>query len=453
MRIGAKTIKNNRGIVANIAAAFGIKGLGMLVSMLSMPLYIDYFNNSMVLGLWFTILTVVNWVLSFDVGIGNGLRNHLTKALTQKDYEECKRLISSAFVSLGIITILFVAVVYALVPIVDWNTIFNISTDFVSNDIIAKCVAITMAGIMVSFFLQIVKGILFAMQFSSIVNLLQLLTNSLLVLFLFVAPEYVSMEAKLELISVVYAIIINIPPFLALLCIFYFSEMKYCRPSLKYITKGALKAVIGLGMSFFTIQVMYMLITVTNEWFISSFFSPEYCVDYQVYSRLFAIVGSLIMLAMSPLWSAITKAYTQKRYIWIIKLQKVLYWLALACILIECLLIVLLQPIIDLWLGERAVEVNYLTASFFLLYGVIMIWVAIQSTIVAGLGYLKTQLRFYLFAAIFKIITITTVSQYTNDWSIVVLVTAVGLLPYCIYQPIEVKKELKRLELQIDKSV
>ena len=82
-----------------------------------------------------------------------------------------------------------------------------------------------------------------------------------------------------------------------------------------------------------------------------------------------------------------------------------------------------------------------------------MIWVAIQSTIVAGLGYLKTQLRFYLFAAIFKIITITTVSQYTNDWSIVVLVTAVGLLPYCIYQPIEVKKELKRLELQIDKSV
>lgn len=82
--LDAKTIKNNKGIVANIVAAFGIKGLGMIVNMLSMPLYIDYFGNNMILGLWFTILTVVNWILSFDVGIGNGLRNHLTKALSKR---------------------------------------------------------------------------------------------------------------------------------------------------------------------------------------------------------------------------------------------------------------------------------------------------------------------------------------------------------------------------------
>ena len=86
--LNIKNIKNNKGIVTNVVAAFGIKGLGMIVNMLSMPLYIDYFNDNMVLGLWFTILTVVNWILSFDVGIGNGLRNHLTKALAEKDYEE-----------------------------------------------------------------------------------------------------------------------------------------------------------------------------------------------------------------------------------------------------------------------------------------------------------------------------------------------------------------------------
>lgn len=449
--INIRTIKNNKGIVANIVAAFGIKGIGMIINMLAMPLYIDYFNNKMILGLWFTILTVVNWILSFDVGIGNGLRNHLTRALTNKDYEEGKHLTSSAFASLGLITIFLAAIVFALIPIINWNNLFNISTNILSNDVVAKCVGITMFGIIISFFLHIVKGMLFALQLSSVVNLLHLLTSIFLVGYLFVAPNYDSLETKLYSLSVVYSTIINIPSILALLYVFFFSEMKHCRPKLKYISKNGTKAVIGLGFSFFVCQIMYMIITVTNEWFISKFFSPEYNVDYQIYFRLFSLVGSLIMLAMSPLWSAITKAYTQKRYQWIIKLQKVLYYIAFGCIIIECIAVILLQPIINIWLGDRAIEVNYLTASYFLLYGVIMIWVAIQSTIVAGLGTLKTQIKFYLFAAIFKIIIITIAAQFTNDWSIVVLITALGLLPYCIYQPIVIKKELKILELQTSK--
>lgn len=444
--IEKETIKNNKNIVVNVVAAFGIKGLGMIVSLLSMPLYIDYFGNNMVLGLWFTILTVVNWVLSFDIGIANGLRNHLTTALTNKDYEEGKKLTSSAFASLGVITIVFAVIVYIVMPIVNWNNMFNVSLDVVSRNNVSRCVAITTFGILVTFFLHIVKGILFALQLSSVNNFLHLLTSILLVTYLFVAPSYDTIEDKLDTLSIAYAIIINIPFLLALLYVFLFTEIKHCKPGFKYINSVSVKAVIGLGLSFFVAQLMYMIITVTNEWFISMFFSPEYVVDYQIYFRLFSLVGSLMMLAMSPLWSAITKAYTQKRYRWIIKLQKVLNYLALACIVVECGFVVLLQPIINFWLGTKAIEVNYVMASFFLLYGIVMIWVSIQSTIVAGLGKLKTQLRFYLFAAIFKIAAIVVVSNYIDNWSIVILATALGLLPYCIYQPLEVKKQLKALQ-------
>ena len=45
--LDVKILKNNKRIVVNIVAAFGIKGGGMIVNMLSMPLYIDYFNNNM----------------------------------------------------------------------------------------------------------------------------------------------------------------------------------------------------------------------------------------------------------------------------------------------------------------------------------------------------------------------------------------------------------------------
>ena len=90
-------IQNNKSIVINVLGAFIIKGLGLIVNLIALPLYISYFNDNAVLGVWFTILSVLNWILSFDVGIGNGLRNHLTVALTNKDYEEGKRLISSSY--------------------------------------------------------------------------------------------------------------------------------------------------------------------------------------------------------------------------------------------------------------------------------------------------------------------------------------------------------------------
>lgn len=45
-----RIVKNNRFLVGNVIAAFGIKGLGMIVSVLAMPLYLNYFNDNMVLG-------------------------------------------------------------------------------------------------------------------------------------------------------------------------------------------------------------------------------------------------------------------------------------------------------------------------------------------------------------------------------------------------------------------
>lgn len=447
--LNVRTIKNNKGIILNVIASFGIKGAGMIVNMLSVTLYIDYFNDNTILGLWFTILSVLNWILSFDIGIGNGLRNRLTTALANDDYEEGKRLTSSALASISVVALLLAAILISIEPLVNWNRVFNIPLNIISSNVLSQCVVITIIGIIISFSLQIVKGILYALQVPSLVNFLDLLTSCLLVLYLFVSPCYETIETRLKAISIGYAILINIPLLLSLVFVFFFSKMRYCRPGIKYITSDAIKAVLGLGLSFFVAQLMYMIITVTNEWFISYFFNPAFCVEYQIYYRLFALVGSLIMLALSPLWSAITKAYAQNNFKWIIRLQVVLNYLALVGIVLECVFVVFLQPIIDVWLGANSIRVDYLTASFFLLYGVVMIWVAIQSTIVAGLGNLKTQLRFYAFAALFKIVVIMYVSQYTDNWSIVVFVTGLALLPYCIYQP----REVKRLLLELEKDM
>ena len=443
-------IQNNKSIVINVLGAFIIKGLGLIVNLIALPLYISYFNDNAVLGVWFTILSVLNWILSFDVGIGNGLRNHLTVALTNKDYEEGKRLISSSYLVLGALTLFISVVFYIFLPCIDWNSFFNISDSVILADSLMNCIRVTLIGLLISFFLHLVRGMLFSLQLASINNLIHLVTSVLLVAFLFVVQPDNLVEEKLKLISYAYAILINIPFVVATIWIFLFSELKNCRPSIRYFNKAASNKVLGLGVVFFLIQILYMIITVTNEWFITKFFHPEDTVNYQVYFRIFSLVGSLLLLSMAPLWSAITKAYAEKKYSWIIKIQKFLYFIAFACIILEIAIIPVLQPLVNLWLKGNSTTIDYFTATSFALYGVITIWIAIQSTIVAGLGKLKIQFWLYLVAVITKIILIVVISNFTERWELVMWATGIGLLPYCLIQPMYIKRLLTELDLNIN---
>ena len=446
MILSKRSIINNRGIVINVVSAFVIKGLGLIINLMALPLYMRYFDNNIVLGVWFTALSVLNWILSFDIGIGNGLRNKLTVALAHKDYKEGTSLISSSFFSMGILSLVVSIICYIIFPFIDWNSFFNISTDVLTSEVLLNAIRVTFLGIIVSFFLHITGSIIYALQLASINNLKHFVTNLILVLFLFVAPSKNNIEEKLLLISIVYALVINIPSIVLIFWVFLRTEVSNCCPKISAISKRSIKDVLGLGFAFFCAQVSFMILTVTNEWFISKFFEPVYVVNYQVYYRFFSLIGSLMLLGLAPLWSAITKAYAEKRYSWIIKLQRFLYLIAAICVVIQLSILPILQFLINIWLGNRTIQVDYLVATSFLSYSIIIMWNTILSTLVSGLGKLKPQLLGYLFAVVFKIVVIIILSNFTTHWEIVVWATVIGLLPYSIIQPIYINRILKKME-------
>ena len=119
--------EKNKIVVVNIIGAFIINCISLIVSLLTTPTYIAFFNNEVVLGVWFTILSVISWLLNFDLGIGNGLRNHLTKAYTEKNYIEAKKLISSEYVVIGVVFIVIIVAAMKSFDYVDWNAFFKIS--------------------------------------------------------------------------------------------------------------------------------------------------------------------------------------------------------------------------------------------------------------------------------------------------------------------------------------
>ena len=86
--------ENDKIVYKNVIGAFLVKGCALFVTLFTLPSYIKFFNNDEVLGLWFTILSLLNWILNFDLGIGNGLRNHLSISISQKRSTDTKKYIS-----------------------------------------------------------------------------------------------------------------------------------------------------------------------------------------------------------------------------------------------------------------------------------------------------------------------------------------------------------------------
>ena len=91
-----KTISTqDKNVLRNILGAFAVKGGSLVISVVLLPLYLRFFQNQEILGIWYTILSVLNWVILFDLGLGQGLRNQLPKALLKNDKKLAKEYIST----------------------------------------------------------------------------------------------------------------------------------------------------------------------------------------------------------------------------------------------------------------------------------------------------------------------------------------------------------------------
>ena len=422
----------SKELVKNIILSFGVKGLAIVVSLVNMPIFMGYFEDSAILGLWFTLLSMLNWVLTFDLGIGNGLRNYLVIALEHDDERECRHLISSAYCSLFILVIALSGVAYVLIPIADWNVICNIDQNLISQETLVSAIQLLAIGLLVQFLLKIITSILYAMQKPAVPNFLLLISNVLLLASTFILNSGDSQKNLLRL-ATAYVLTANLPMLVATVLVFL-KPLKKIGIHPSYWTARHTKQIIGLGMDFLALQLLSMACFNTREFYIMRFLGPENVVPYQIYNRLFSLVSTFFVLAMTPMWSAITQAHAQGDRSWIrstYKNTKKLLWLfAFGSVFV----VLLSQILVNIWLGSRRIEMNLPFGVVFALFNIEYMWINLHSQFENGLKRLKVQKAGYLLAAIAFPLISYTAAKYTNSWISVVVSNIISLLPLCFFQ-------------------
>lgn len=438
--------KDEKNLINNIVMAFVVKGLALFISVFSMPQYIKYFDNDEVLGLWYTILSLLSWVLICDLGLGNGLRNRLTESLAVGDTEKAKRYVSSTYAALIVVVSLITIIGGFVITAADLNSFLNISTDVISSKTLTMAVLILFVGVCLSFVLKTINSVIYAIQKSSLNNIIALITSVIPLIYI-VLFKGDNIEQNLISLTIVHVISLNLPLLLASFILFSTKILRKCSPSYKNVDFATAKSMLGFGVQFFLAQIFFMFLTTTNEIFITKMFSASKVVDYSIYFKLFTVIGSLFMLALTPLWSKVTKDFAQKKYGKIMKTNKVLYGLSSIATVAQFAMVICLQFVINFWLQDEAITVHYPTALIFAFYGGVYIFNIVLTTVANGLGELKTQIWFYGIGSLLKIPVLLFLSSKIGNWNIIVLYNAIVLLAFCIFQFVWIERRIKKLAI------
>ena len=434
---------DDRRLAFNVLGNYVIKGISMLVALVMVPAYMSYFGSQSILGVWFTIVALLNWVLLFDFGIGSGVRNKLVELVAVGDHDGTNSLIVSAYISIAAIVILLVIISVPVVLLLDWHTLLGVTVTDISRDTLIITVLVSLAGVYVRFCTVIVSHIFYALQKAVIPSLLILISNILVLLYLIVVPSNYS-ETGLIVLAAVTAVANNLPGFVATIVIMNKRHLGISF-RLRYFDKDSAKSVISLGGALFYLQIVLALVFQVKEIFIAFFVGSAQVVDYQIYYKLIGIVGGLFALALAPTWSAVTKAKVDGNVSWISKLFKKGTFFVAVFSLGQLVLVVLMSPIVKIWLGDNAIEVSYVFGLIYCLYNVLYMWVMLNYNFMCGLGRLKVTGVCLTIAAILNFALAWLFSCFDSTWVSVIVATTIAIIPCAIFIPLDLRSYLYRL--------
>lgn len=416
--------------IRQIKGAVLYRVMAMLASFLAIPMMIRYLGQEQ-FGVWATLLSVMSWIVFFDLGIGNGLRNKVAEALAKNNKTEAADYIASGYSLIGLIAFFFWVVVTALSFFISWQTIFN--TQAIAETTLRLTVQIATFFIVLNFWIGLVGALLGAVQKTSLTAVGQLISNALALFLVFVLVKLT--ESSIIYLAVVYGtslIIANV-----LLSIWFYQQHRELYPRV-HLDEQHVRPLLSLGLQFFTIQLAVLVIFTTDKMLITQLLGPQYVTQYEVVFKLFSVITFAHALISAPLWSAYTDAYHRKDFHWIktmLHKQMIIFGIILLMIVI---MVMLAKPIIALWISSE-LEVSLPLVLTMGLFVMVSTWNNIYAMLVNGVGKIKPQLYTAIIAMLLNIpLALVFTKHFGLGLSGVVLATCVSLLFAAVVLPIQV---------------
>lgn len=424
-----------RNYLSQVKGAVIYKAVAAAATFISIPLMIGYLGREQ-FGVWSTLLTIMSWIVFFDLGVGNGLRNKVAESLAKSEKQEAGNYVASGYTLIGLIALTVWALVTSIAFFVPWQIVFN--TQSISESTLRETIQIATFFILFNFWIGLISALLGALQKTALVALGQLISNALVLTFVYSLAK--GTNASISYLAFVYGlslVLANVS-----LTVWFYIKFPELRPK-PYLDKLHVRPLLSAGLQFFTIQLAVLVIFTTDKMLITQLFGPEYVTQYEVVFKLFSVITFAHGMISVPLWSAYTDAYHRGDLVWIGNMLRNQFH-AFAVIAGGVIILMISAPwVIGLWIDAQFTVPVSLVVSIGV-FVLISCWVNIFAYFLNGIQKIQLSLRVSIAAMLINIpISIALSKLTTLGVSSIVLGTICALLPGVILGPLQTYKILK----------
>lgn len=264
-------------------------------------------------GLWATITSVAAFLAFSDLGIGNALINRMSAAFASGERENSLKEVSSASAVLSLTAIAVILVGAALLPVVPWNRIYNVSGQAAIEAGPSTLVYVTCFALLIP--LGIAQRVQIGFQNGAIANL-WLTAGNILGLILLVLFIILRLGLPWLVLALAGGPVISAG-------LNWIQEFFRLRPGLRPRLHAVnFRVGIGLGRTgllFLGLQLAGMAAFSSDNIVAAQVLGPVAVAQYSVTQRVFVVLPSMISVATVALWPAYSEAMIHAERAWIRK--------------------------------------------------------------------------------------------------------------------------------------
>ena len=364
-----------------------VRGLSIFISLFSAPIMLKYVDRSDY-GVLITLTSIVNWVSLLDIGLGNGLRNKLTGYLAKKDFKSAKTAVSSCYAALAIYVAILIMIFLIVSPFCNWISILN-SPGSDGKELwgLANVVFITFC---INFLFGLLNSILYAYQMPAVNSIFSLI-GQILALTALIIQVFCFHISSIFQIGSVNCLIPPLVTFLGSLVLFK-GKLKAIAPSIKMVKLRSVKGILSLGIKFFVLQIITIILFQANTFIITQTVGPQAVVEYNLAFKYISVATMIFSFVVAPVWSATTDAYVRGDYAWIEKTVRYLRKVCFMVIATGIIMVIASRPIFNIWLGKGMIDIHYSTTGLIMSYLAFEMLYKIYGTIINGIGKIFAQM-------------------------------------------------------------
>ncbi len=337
-------------IVQGVVSGLGSRMVAIGVNLLSVPLTVGYLGPERY-GVWALIGSLLAWVRLADLGIGNGLTNSLAAAFGADRPDDARAHVSTALAVLTAIAAVLAVMLAVAWPWLDWNGLLGVHSDLARAEV-GPAILAAFAAFLFGFPLSVIGPAYNASQNGKLFNYWAMAGNLAGLLALVAVTQTQGGLVWLVVATSGIGLLVQ-----AMSGIWLFVRaVPAMAPRLRSIRRASAGALLGVGVQFFLIQILALMVFEKDNLMVAHYLGAERVAPYSLTYSLFGLTSLIQTILFRYVWVAYSEAIARRDIDWVRRTFFMNFAFSLGSTAVAVVpLVFIARPFIKLWAGEAVV--------------------------------------------------------------------------------------------------